>query len=248
MPVYVWRIYCNTENIWNTQYSESSTFVPSVCINNTSHEVNPNSQQLLNTIGNIDKVEIVQDAETTQGLFKREGGKMVLSIGDETKTAQFSWKMNISCIGVGFYPQSANIGDKISLIVAPNTPLGVLTQNANIGDTVLNISSPILGTFLKLGYTVLSGTTEIGYVANIDVNTSQITLHTPLTINISQGSVIRFQIYMIKDEYIATENPIEISRKSVKSTYLPKNTQVHLVYHNTNNMAKNFYYYVDFLY
>lgn len=61
MSVSKWRIFCNTEQSWVESWG---TVPPTVCANNNTHEINPNSVQELETISNqvLDIGNLYQDS------------------------------------------------------------------------------------------------------------------------------------------------------------------------------------------
>jgi hypothetical protein len=242
-----WKIFCNTEQNWVEGYLAKNIEAPTKCFNNTSHDVNLNSTNLIGTIGEVQEVYVkAEKIPSGSGSFRNEGGAISIQ-PNETKVIPYIWKKDMNMLNICCTPNDKNIGDKLDLIISPNTIIGVLRETANENDTILKLTTNYLS-LLRVGYEVLLNGTIVGEAIEIDTNDNSVRVCCDLNQVFPIGCPFGFQIKMIKNLYIANNHPIEVGRLAVGPSFLPANTLCHVVYTNNDNQSKEFIYNLEYLY
>lgn len=145
-------------------------------------------------------------------------------------------------------------GDYFNLLVAPNTPIGYLTQSTITGATILNVTNSVT-TNIKNGYgiKVTNGiiTNDGGEVINVDSASGTIQIDTPLTNTFSNTlptGIILQTIYMSKEFYLPPDGRYPLGLGKIGASYLPANRTVRFEYHKTTAEDNKLWIIVESLY
>jgi hypothetical protein len=118
-----YRIYCNTESAWSTGYGTTS---PTVCYNNNTHEVNPNSIQLLSST-EISMVTINENSSQTGGHFQTSN-ITINALANSTSSATFRLSCNSTALICKFCTSADHTGDVLNMVAGyDDTITGALT-------------------------------------------------------------------------------------------------------------------------
>jgi hypothetical protein len=250
--LYKWRVYCTTDAKYETVWSPTE---PTTCpADPITHSINAALTASFETIA-PNTVQIQEEFTNTQGIYQFQGFKDVIPAGTPGATTVINrtWPYGITLLNGGFDSSSAQIGDELSALVAPNTVIGALTVAANIGDTVLHVSSTVM-TNMLMGYKVALyngiNMDELGLCVAIDTVNSTITVQTPLThaFGTSPTSYIMISVEVVKSLYIGSSRTYDFAKKKVGGKYISANTAVRLVYINNDGVQKDFIYYMELMY
>ncbi len=249
MSINHWRIYCITEQEWSSGYLAAESATPTTCFNNTGHEVNLNSQQIVEVItNNTTNVKIIEESVPTGGNFRCEGFKLTIPAGT-TATKVVSWPYIISVLQSFFAPNSSQDGDVLNVICGPNTIVGLLTSSISSGTTVIPVSLTVVQNAM-VGYEFLLNGTNLGEIVAIDLNAYTVTLHTATPSSFNAGAYAGLQTTNIKNLVIGLGGGeryiIGASRSGSKR--LPANMPVHVTYQNNGANDVDFYFQVEYLY
>jgi len=238
--VYNYRVYCIEEVKFVTAWG---TVAPSICPNNHADRTIDTAQTTI--IGTISTTSVTTNEPTT-GHFQHTTLVADIPSGDigDVSTFDFSWPMDLQLWKSDFFVSTANIGDTVRGIAAPNTQIGVLTVAANIGDTVLYVPNATVtikqmtkGLYISLDDGISS--TSYGRVTAFSTTANTITVETPLTQAYSIGAIVRMNIYTIRDMVLfVTDKFQRVGDKSFKPKILPANTVLQLQYTNNSVNAK----------
>lgn len=194
--------------------------------------------------------------EPTDGHFQHS--QIILDIPSgypgDISIHDYSYPMDLAIWKTEMMPDDENLGDTVTIAIAPDTIVGVLTQDANIGDTVLNVSTTVFtsgivskGVDIKLDNTFYSE--EVGRVSNVDSLNFQITVETPLTQQFVAGSMVRVHICMVRDlEFHRSDKKVKVGDKGFKSKTLPAGTVIRGIYKNNDGLAKKLYATLEYYY
>ncbi len=233
-----YKIYCNTESTYVTGWG---TIAPTTCYNNTGHTVNTNSVQIINTVQS-NEVVINQENNAPANRFYVEA-LTVSSAGIGTTTASYTFNASISLYSLTIAVPTVTFGDKVSLSLNPNTPLGLITANVTAGDLVINVSSAVTKYIFPNMYIKLSdGTnTDANFkVISQNLVNNQITLLNPITNNYSSTNT---QIYLTY--YAMYELPIVINKmykfgsELINARNVPAGSVARVDYYNADASSKN---------
>lgn len=206
---------------------------------------------------NHDDIKVIEEyipenEEKTGGNFKAKGYKILCSANSVTQY-DMSWDWPITALE-SFYDVTAdNIGDKFDLIIAPNTTIGVITQNATVGDTVLTVNSTVLHN-IEVGFLchLTNGVTmdDLGQVKSIDTTASTITVSNASTNNYVIGNYIQISVHVFENIHLSKDGfLLHIGSSKIGGSYLKKNRIVRLLYTNNNPTEDCYFYYrIEYLY
>jgi len=245
-----YKIYCTSDSKWECVWG---TDPPTTCPTNTAHTVDANSVSIVKTIG--DPIITVKEEETpTGGHFAAE--TIVIDAGNfETKVQDIFWPIPINVLEIIVHPTIGMDNDTISVDIAPNTTVGVLTATGATGATVLNVSSTVTDN-IEIGFhCCLAGHTGamamLGRVLNVDGPNGQITTEFPITEWDFAPSLTAVQqdIYMMyKHELPVSAVPFHVGGSKIGASYIPANTTIRCTYNNSSTGAKHFVATVEYLY
>lgn len=237
-----YKVYCLTEvqYVLTAGYQENP---PTTCPNNASHTIDPNLTEVVNFyIQGGTYIDI--DRSGTGGHALTKGHNIEIpqvAPGTNQEFMLESMPIYLRILNISINAAEENLLDKVSLFTAPNTTIGVLTSAANIGDTVFSVSGTAIAN-IKLGYylTITDGVNKQNYgmVINKDGPNYQVTVTDESVYNFAVGSLVKISIPRLIDVGLRSQHPITFGDKNPGSAEMPANTQVKLVYTNTDGRAK----------
>jgi hypothetical protein len=250
VTAYQYRVYCIYEaayvNVWGTS-------APTLCPNNhTDRAIDTSQTVIINTISN----NIVTTQEPTTGKFQSTTLTLNIPTGPPGQISNFdySFPMDLQIWKSDFFADTANIGDVINGIIAPNSQIGILTSSANIGDTVLNVNKGLVTSiqvtrgvdvFLDDGNNIIA----YGRIININSTNNTITVENPLTQTYNSGAMIRMNIRVIKDMILYYPGKLQkVGEKGFKAKLLPANTIIRIAYTNNSGSAKTCIFVLEYYY
>lgn len=251
--LYKFRVYCQDEE----QYIETwSTSQPIVCPNNNIHTINQNSWTILQEISEK-IVEIKEERIPTGGNYKYYGREIDIPSGSpgDITNINYVWDYPVSILNGVLTVNTENLGDKISVVAAPDTIIGNATSDINIGDTVITVNQTVLDN-LYLGYLIslldsTNGTiNELGEIININKINNTITVNKATTDAFLAANLIyvRMSVIRIDKACLAYPGRFDIGENRIGGTYLSTGLVFQLKYQNNNGQAKKFATAVELLY
>lgn len=244
-----YRIFCNIEQIWVESWG---TVPPTVCANDTNHEINPNSIQELQTISQ-NEVFVNTERIATGGNFRTVGFMREIpasTVGD-TFVFDTSYPYPINLSLVSFRTDVNASGDMISADAAPDTIIGVLTADSLGITTILNVSSTVVEN-IKIGFQcgLSTGVTsyDVGECIDIDIVNNTITIQNIPTDTIVAGAVVSMSLRNISNYVLSNSQTKVIGTGKIGASYIPANTILRLTYTNNNGESKRFFVDNEFTY
>lgn len=233
-----YRVWCTNspahyEYTWGT--------VPPTVAPSDGSPINAALTTIVDTVNSKDVV--VQEMST--GDFETTHITMSISSGTpgDVTTYDVTWPMDILLWKTDLTPNTAMIGDTITVMAAPETTVGALTAPASAGATVLSVSSTVFS-YLIRGYAVTlnDGVHKnfLGRCIARDTVNSTITVETALTNSFAAGTPVQMSIYVLKDIYIGDTSVISIGLKGVRGKNVPAGTILRVYYTNNSGTAKTF--------
>lgn len=245
--LYKYRIFCQTCNNYCNTWSKT---IPTVCGNNTSHNIDTNTIIITEQISNNDVNILQSEPGFTNGIYKVECWNLTIP-ANSTAYKDVSWPYNIAFMTINLQPSTENIGDTVNGYAGPGTIIGVNTETIGQNVSVINVNSTVLQ-HIKLGFTVsVANTTQnidMGECISIDTVNSRITCNISASEGIGPGAYIKVSKQVIKNYTFTTNNIINLANKNVSSTALPANTVARIQYINNSNTEKKFYYNAEYAY
>ena len=245
-----YKIYCNTDSKWEYMWGVTP---PTTCPTNTAHSVDLSSVSVAHVVA--EKIVIIQEEEVpTGGHFGAE--TIIIDAGNfETKVKDVSWPIPISVLEIIVHPTTGMENDTISVDIAPNTTVGVLTATGATGATVHSVSSTVTDN-IKVGYyACLAGhtgaTAMLGRVLNVNGASGYITTEFPITVHDYAPTLTAVQqdIFMMHEHELPVSSvPFPIGGSKIGGSYIPANTTIRCTYVNSSTGSKHFVASVEYLY
>lgn len=248
--VFQYRVYCIEENTFVTLWSIEE---PTICPNeHADRTIDPSQTVIIDNVA----TNTVITKEPTTGQFQHTTRTIVVPSGypGDVSVHNYTWPMDLEIWKTELFATSENIGDEITLTVAPNTIVGQLTSTGNIGDTVLNVTSTavtndliVRGVEVELDNTFY--TEDLGRVVAYDATANTITVENAITMPFVAGSMVKLNLRMVKDAVLhRVERVHRIGEKGFKAKTLPANTIVEAKYKNNDGLAKSIVFVVEYYY
>lgn len=235
LTLYKWRVYCEDDSKYEYVWLDENQAQPTTCPTNTGHTITSALTSVVET-RDPNHVNIIQEDIVTGQNYTWDT-QAFDALPNQITEYSFSYPMNISVIEARFVSATENEGDVWSWVIAPNTTIGALTANVSVSDTVINVSSTVTDN-IKVGFfcNLFDGvnTEELGRVLAIDSEAGTITVETASTQAFSAASptYVQMSIYFLKDVEIGHPWATVYGEGKIKSSYVPANTTVKVMYDN----------------
>jgi len=225
----------------------------------TDHVNEPLPQEI------IQVTRILEQSEDSQ---KRTDGRFQMttldfdipagSAGDVT-VFDYTFPIPVSILGAQFLSLTTHIGDEIDFDVAPNTTIGVVTQDVSTANTVIRVSQTVLdNTFVGAFLRITDGTNTnnlnrviaVGYDNGQGFEADLVKVATA-TVNSFAAATPTYVQQTVKFVYsfkVPAANRIEIGETKIGSSYVPANVVLRTTYKNNNGEAKNFGAIIEYFY
>jgi len=243
-----YRVYCVTESEYQYVWG---TVEPTTCPNNNSHTITSSATVIVSKVESKDVI-ITQEIIPTGGSYRAETRKLTM-VGNDTVQDDRAWLFPANALAIQFHTSAENIGDTVTLAIAPNTTVGILTSDVAVNDTILNVSSTVTD-FIRVGYelTLTDGinTEVLGVVVNVNPGAGQVTVETacPTAFAAATPTYVQQTVYFIKDFYLQGPYTYKLGDTTIGSSYIPTGTIVRIKYTNNSAAAKTFVGIVELFY
>lgn len=197
----------------------------------------------------IEKVKIVEEQNDngTQGHFQSYVIDIHVSGETGTTYVDHSFPFNISLFSSEWLVNENQISDIAEFQLAPNTIIGYLTSSASINDLTINVSDTVIDN-ISIGYWLSIGNEDLGRVINIDKVNNQLTFENKLKNNYNIGDLIKMTIKIVPHWRFTAPGFCSVGESKIGASFIPANTVMRLVYHNTTGTSKWFGISIDYLY
>ena len=227
---------------------------PTVCLENPAHTLDLTTLKVID-VKEVNDIITTSDQGATQGIYKST--TFVVDVtnptADSITTADYSFPYPIKALSVSLTPGTANIGDKVSLIVASNTPcwavvgnpaLGKITQAVNVSDTVLTVDKGVIAA-IQVGHKVTlqngSTTEDLGRCTAINNINGTITVENAATQSFAANTTnVLFSIIKFENIEIFGAYKIDLGTTITGGSYIPANVVGRIFYKNVSGGTKRF--------
>jgi len=213
-----------------------------------AHSGNPLPENVIQQVKiAVEQPKYIEEGNVTQELFCAESLIIDISSGDTTKVVDFSWPFHIALKSGTIYASDEMIGDEMSVKIAPDTIIGVITSSIAVGDTSVNVSPTVIQ---NIKYGQYAGLPHLGKELGrvITVGTDYLEFESPFDVSANAGSYIGMCAKIIPYLYFNNTRSIEIGKTVTTANRIPKNTIVRVEYKNNNGLAKKLSFFVEYLY
>jgi len=248
-----YKIFCVTENMYVTGWGTSA---PTTCYNNIDHQVNLDSVSIVSSY-DIDTVivsneKIPPGREPTGGQYKSK--TLVFTCAPNAVTTgdvinKIPWSIN----WVGFSATTAHIGDTVSLVANPDTPIGVLPSDVSSGVSTIPINVGMVPYLIRGFELKLSDGTnmdDLGTIVSVDSTNYTVTTEFGTTHSFSASTPTMFlsERKVVDELYINRDGLKEFGKFKIGASYVPANSLTRVIYTNNSDQAKQFVGHYEFYY
>lgn len=237
--VYKYRLYCNEEHTYAYTWS---TTEPTLCPNDHANRSNISNPTIVEV--SDQQVVITNDVVPSDCYFKVFEQQIPIASAPSGTVSQstFSWIWDAYVWNICIPVAPDMVGDVVSVYVAKDTVIGLLTANAASGSTTVNVSPSVFNYLVKgLEVSITDGvnTNTLGRATALDASAGTVTFETATTNNFLAGSAFRFSMQPFTQITLEFANDrIIVGRSGLKSKNIPAGTQITAVYTNNNGLAK----------
>lgn len=213
-----------------------------------NHSGNPLPENIVQNVKVVvEQPKYVESGNVTQELFCAESIIIDVSAQVGTSYHDVSWPFNIGLKSGTIYVSESMVGDEMSVEIAPNTIVGVMTSNLNIGDTSIYVSPTVIENVKYGQYIGLpQQNKELGRVIALGSN---YLIFTPVSdTSANAGLYIGMCAKIIPYAYFNTIDKIEIGKTLTTANRIPANTKIRIEYINNTGTAKKVSFFVEYLY
>jgi len=201
------------------------------------------------TQNNLIKID-EESNKSTKGRFRTQGFFLDIS-ADSTDTHDFTFDYDIAPLVIKFKTNESQRGDVINLFIAPNTTIGVLTQNT-IPSTNFFYVTPNSFDWLSIGCLcrITDGiiSNYLGDVIDIDYTTCKVTVKNNITDTFTAGKFVQMTVQIMKNYIISEPGDHCIGDSKIGASYIPKNQIIRVEYTNNSSEPKRFVWNTEMLY
>ncbi|MFM2393072.1 MAG: hypothetical protein RLZZ546_1054 [Bacteroidota bacterium] len=233
-----YRYFCNTENKFVFKWDN---IPPTTCINDSNHSIDINSITIVDSLSRNEVIVSNRDP-ITQGYFMVESKTFNISSSNES-IFTFSYPLPVAVYRSIIATSNIHNGDSIDISIAPETIIGVNTQEVLNNNNIIKVNSSILNILSPGFYIDITdgvNTNNLGRVLNIDKINEEITVEYNTINNFSIGSYIRLSMHIVKNLKFPHAYIYIIGSSTLGGKPIPSNTPIQLKYYNSNNQEKEF--------
>lgn len=249
VPVYKYRIWCDTDNKWEYVWAESE---PTKCPTNTAHDVDINKTSVVDNVIE-DTVTVREEDVPTGGHYQASSYSVPVASGTGVTTKDISFPHPV-CMLAAEWTNTINMqGDEIEFIVAPNTIVGAMASGVASGVSVLPVQQSVIDN-MKVGYCAdlysASGVMDCGRVIAVNDNDNTITLENPTNQSFSAAwpTYVRMSVHMVRPSPLAGGGRVQLGESKIGGSYIPANTVLRTKYNNKSGLPKDLIFFLEYLY
>jgi hypothetical protein len=244
MSLNKWQVFCITEKKWVQGWLEEKN-KPVTCFNNNGHEINTESQQIIDST-QIITVKVEQEAVPTGGHYSCQG--FVIDIpANSSQIKAVAWPFSITTSVVNIQETSDNLGDFLDAIVNPKTPVGGITSLTLAGSKTCTVNSTVVK-HSKVGYDCYINNEHLGRITKIDCVNFLITFEKVSTLEHAMGSPFFMELRIIRDYPLGSGARNALGSGNIGGKYLPYGSMTHVRYTNKSDVPKKFMFNIEYLF
>lgn len=171
--------------------------VPTACPNNNTHTIDPSGIRVITSMDSK-TVVIKQTSNAVIGDNYRAEAYTMVAAPSTTTTMDISYPYNTTIFLATYLGTPDNIGDSLSVIAAPDNPIGLLAADISSGVTTLTVWP--LGLVPNVGWllSITDGvnTDDLGHIISINPTNGVIVFETATVNGYLTGSTVRISVQL----------------------------------------------------
>lgn len=240
-----YRIYNLSTGQEEFGWAESEPTVP---FSDSAQTLDPSATRIVDTIQRS-VVAVREDYKDTGGFYEIEGYSLTVP-GNSTGTISYSMPYSTVTCDITFATDATMSGDVLN-IYTDDTVVGTLASDASIGATTIIVSPTVLQNVVRGFYiSLIEGATTEGpvRVINVDIDTSTLTLASPLANNYTTAAFVSLRVYFAKNYLIGPPMTHSLGANIAGNVSMPANQISVATYHNNGSESKTIYFNLQRLY
>lgn len=245
-----WRIYCNTENKWVYKWEQENITPPTVCFEDSSHDVNTESASVIERISNTE-VKIKEENKKTQGNYRTEGRRITAAAMAVTGD-RFSMNYDINLTAIWLNINDEHKNDVLNCYYEPSYR-GTLVLDAVVNTSSVTVDS-VTASVINIGHLICipAGNEKdvqiLGEVVAKNTSTGVLTISENISKTVDKGAQVCIRVNGVKNFYLSSPGRHCIGANIIGSTYIDKSGLMIFSYSNKSISAKNFSYELEYMY
>lgn len=174
------------------------------------------------------------------------------TVGPEEKSISFPFP--VSALSAEWVNKSEFVsGDEIEFLVARDTIIGAITAAVSASDVWLTVQQSVidntrLGACIKIDDD--TNNDVMGRVIEIDAANLKIKMETAATQAFSPATptYVKQTIELLRKGPLDSEGRVQLGESKIGGSYIPSNTQLTAIFHNSETIAKRLVFALEYLY
>lgn len=247
-----WRIYCETDAIYEYIWVSDDDPNPTTCPTNTSHTITSSLTRIVET--REPSVVTISQESTKTGSHYEWVSIQFDAIANTTTTYTFSYPYAINILSAMVQTGVENKGDTLSWYMTKDSVIGTITSDVAAEDTVINVSSTVTDT-IHVGFMVNLydgvNTDICGRVVLTDADAGTITVSiasTQIFLAVTP-TYVRMTVPFLDKVEMGHPSRWQIGDSKINSSYVPADTIATCEYTNNHETQdKRATMYMEILY
>jgi hypothetical protein len=248
MPaLYKYRVYCKSEKCFHTVWNSTP---PISCPININHEIDEETITIIETFKR-DNITISNVDEQTKGYFLVETKTFDVPADTPVSKFTFSYKFPVAVYRATIITGSEHNGDSLSIVISPDTPIGVLTTDIEKEQKTFGVSSTVIQNAVVGFYMAITDGTnydDLGVLTFIDYDKNEITVENAPTTKYVAGDYILLNVHIVKNLQLPYPYKYDMGSGVLSGKPIPPNTISQITYNNSNGLSKKLYVTFEYTY
>ena len=235
--VFKYRVFCPEEGDFNIIWSESE---PDKCKN--GHSVDPNQTTIIDEVSS-ELIKIKEEETPTGGHYRV--ASIILTAGPlSTTIINHSFPYPIGVISAKLMTNESNIGDNLTVSVAPDTTIGAIIAPVSPGDRLIHVSPTVIQ-YIEIGFRVklvdFTNASDLGDVISIDKTNYTITTDLGATHGFSPLSptFVKMTVIFADKLTFGGGGLYSFGESKIGATHVPAGTICQFHYYNSSPTESN---------
>jgi hypothetical protein len=143
----------------------------------------------------------------------------------------FTFPYPIALFSAEWVNEDNYTGDCFKVLIAPDTPVGVLTQAHSINDTTLQVNDTVVAN-AKVGYEIKLGSFECGRVIAVDEGALTITVENGIDLAYPALEPVLMTVVMVDGIRLSGKGRFELGKDVIGGSFIPGGKPIRVLYEN----------------
>lgn len=243
-----YRVFCITENTFIETWKH---IAPSCCPTDYRHEIDPAQtvelEQMFIETPNIQAVTIHSKSfRNTNGMYRAEGFQFDIPANSNVYVEDYVVPVQFCIFKMRLCLRDEHIGDMMSIVVQPETPMGVVTAQCPQGTTTVSVTDTVVYNAVPGFYVNIQG--EERQILSVDKTALTITVDAPFTNTVEPSTYVLANVYVFRKLCLDAVGFFDIGDAAYGGKVISNGSVIRLIYHNNSQTAKRFSFNMEYVY